>query len=153
MIIKRTTPLLLLILLLTPLVSGCGNQTGHAGDHSYRLAPLVQMPPEVQEAPSTVREAYQFAVYNQHVLEALPCYCGCGAMGHVSNYSCYVQEGEQTAGDAREIVYDNHALGCTICVDITQDAMRLLDEGKSIAEIYDYVDATYSRFGPPTPLQ
>lgn len=145
---KRLLPLLALLLLLTPLISACGNQTGRAGDHSYSLAPLAQMPPDVQQAPSTVREAYQFAVHNPDVLAELPCYCGCGAMGHISNYSCYVQ-----SDDGGDIVYDNHALGCSICVDITQDAMRMLDEDKSIAEIYEYVDATYSRFGPATPLQ
>ena len=150
---KRLLPLLVLLLLLTPLASACGNQTGHAGDHTYRLAPLVQMPPAVQQAPTTVREAYQFAVYNPDVLAQLPCYCGCGAMGHVSNYSCYVQENGEAGEDTRKIVYDNHALGCSICVDITQDAMRMLDEGKPVDEIYEYVDATYSRFGPPTPLQ
>jgi hypothetical protein len=153
MMMNRVTPLLLLLLLLAPLATACGNQTGHAGDHAYRLAPLVQMPPEVQDAPSTVREAYQFAVYNQHVLEELPCYCGCGAMGHVSNYSCYVRESGEAGADGGAIAYDNHALGCTICVDITQDAMRMLDEGHSVADIYAYVDATYSRFGPPTPLR
>ncbi|NIT40909.1 MAG: hypothetical protein GTN46_05160, partial [Gammaproteobacteria bacterium] len=47
-----------------------------------------------------------------------------------------------------ELTFDNHALGCSICVDITQDAMRMLDEGNSIAEIREYVDLTYSRFGP-----
>ena len=147
---KRLFPLLILLLILAPLATACGGQTNAADEHSYHLAPLVQMPPEVQEAPSTVREAYQFAVYNQDVVKALPCYCGCGAMGHTSNYSCYVQEGGE---DARDVVFDNHALGCSICVDITQDAMRMLDEGKTVDEIYEYVDATYSRFGPATPLQ
>jgi hypothetical protein len=65
-------------------------------------------------------------------------------MGHTSNYSCYIS-GE---GDNGELTFDNHALGCSICVDITQDAMRMLDEGKSTAEIRAYVDLTYSRFGP-----
>lgn len=142
---KRLIPLLLLVLLLAPLATGCSSQSESDGTHSYRLAPLTQMSDEIQQASATVREAYQFAVYNPDVLAELPCYCGCGAMGHTSNYSCYVQDGE---GD--EIVYDNHALGCSICVDITQDAMRMLDEGKSVDEIYEYVDATYSRFGPAT---
>ena len=143
---KRLIPPLLLLLLLAPLAAGCSNQTG---DHAYQLAPLAQMPPEVQQAPATVRQAYQFAAANPDVLAQLPCYCGCGAMGHRSNYNCYVRGGDS----AGNLVYDNHALGCSICVDITQDTMRLLDEGKSVAHIYDYVDATYSRFGPATPLQ
>ena len=170
---RRRLPLLLIVTLLLPLlVSACGSQTGQNGDHAYRLAPLSQMPDVVQEAPAAVREAYRFAVYNQDTLSRLPCYCGCGAMGHTSNYSCYVQSGEgadvildghalgsnyscyvQEGAETGDIVYDTHALGCSICVDITQDAMRMLDEGKSAGEIVEYVDATYSRFGPPTPLQ
>ena len=47
-----------------------------------------------------------------------------------------------------KVEYDNHALGCSICVDITQDAMRLNKEGKSVSEIRAYVDATYSKYGP-----
>ncbi len=145
---KRLLPLLLLLAILAPLASGCSSQASAGDEHTYQMAPLHQMPAEVQNAPRTVREAYQFAVLNPDVLGALPCYCGCGAMGHISNESCYVQERQ-----ADNIVYDNHALGCQICVDITQDAMRMLDDGKSVDEIYTYVDETYSRFGPPTPLQ
>jgi hypothetical protein len=33
-------------------------------------------------------------------------------------------------------------------VDITQDAMRLLKEGKTVGEIRTYVDETYSKYGP-----
>jgi cytochrome c-type biogenesis protein CcmH/NrfF len=65
-------------------------------------------------------------------------------MGHTDNYSCYVSEVQQHG----EIIFDNHSLGCSICVDITQDTMRLLQQGKSVAEIKDYVDQTYSRYGP-----
>lgn len=144
---KRLAPLLIFVLILAPLVlTGCGNQTGANGDHAYRNAPLSQMPHEVKKAPATVRQAYQFAVYNPEVVEALPCYCGCGAMGHTSNYSCYVEGSDENG----ELIYDTHALGCQICVDITQDAMRMLDEGRSMEELAEYVDATYSAFGPPT---
>lgn len=146
---KRLILFLLILLILAPLTAGCSNQTGKNGDHAYRIAPLAQMPHDVREAPFVVREAYQFAAYNPDVVTALPCYCGCGAMGHTSNYSCYVAGRDENG----EIVYDNHALGCQICVDITQDAMRMLDEDRSMDEISDYVDATYSAFGPPTVLE
>ena len=146
---QRLIPIFLILILVAPLTAGCSTQTGNHGEHAYRLAPLAQMPDNVQQAPATVREAYQFAVLNQGVLEQLPCYCGCGAMGHISNYSCYIV-GEDENG---QLAFDSHALGCQICVDITQDAMRLLDEGQSVDEIFDYVDATYSRYGPPTTLQ
>jgi hypothetical protein len=65
-------------------------------------------------------------------------------MGHTSNYSCYVTD-ENLDGT---LAFDNHALGCSICVDITVDAMRMLEEGRSMLEIRTYVDQTYSAFGP-----
>jgi hypothetical protein len=65
-------------------------------------------------------------------------------MGHTSNYSCYVQD----VDSAGKITYDTHALGCSICVDITQDVMRLLKEKKPVAEIQTYIDDTYSKYGP-----
>ena len=144
---KRLSPILILLLLLAPFLAGC-NQTGKRGDHAYRLAPLSQMPHEVRQAPASVREAYQFAVHNEDLLRRLPCTCGCAALGHTSNYACYV------AGvDERGLpLYDNHAIDCRICVDITQDAMRLLDDGHTVAQIYAHVDATYGQFGPATPL-
>ena len=46
-------------------------------------------------------------------------------------------------------VFDNHALGCSLCVDITQDARRMLDEGKSAQDIRAAIVADYSQFGPP----
>ena len=122
------------------MVTGCRG----AGKQAYDMAPMEEMPAEVHAAPKVVQEAYQFAAANQDVLEKLPCYCGCGGMGHTSNYACYVAE-ENADGSLN---YDGHALGCSICVDITRDAMRMLDDGKTIDEIYTYVDFTYSQFGP-----
>jgi hypothetical protein len=108
------------------------------------MTPSSELPAEVRGAPSAVREAYQFAGANPEVLREIPCYCGCGAMGHTSNLACYVSE----ISAAGEIRYDSHALGCSICVDITQDAMRMLRRGSSVSEIRAYVDGTYSAFGP-----
>jgi hypothetical protein len=46
------------------------------------------------------------------------------------------------------VAYDAHALGCQICVDITQDAMRMLQEGETVAQMKWYVDRNYARYGP-----
>jgi Protein of unknown function with PCYCGC motif len=108
------------------------------------LMPLERMPAEVQSAPVTVQEAYQFASANPDIMKNIPCYCGCGNIGHTSNYDCYVS-GVDGQGN---ITFDNHALGCSICVDITQDAMRMLLEGKSPQEARVYMDATYAKYGP-----
>jgi Protein of unknown function with PCYCGC motif len=100
-------------------------------------------PTDIRQAPFVVREAYAFADEHPEVLAGVPCYCGCGVIGHTSNLACYVAD-DATAGAA----YDLHALGCSICVDITLDAKRLLDDGQSVDEIRAHIDATYSRYGP-----
>ncbi len=137
---KKSMVVFGVVILIALLLAGCSS----AGSTAYTLAPMEEMPPEVQSAPDVVSEAYRFAVANPDVLTQLPCYCGCGAMGHTSNYSCYVAD-ENPDGS---LVFEEHALGCSICVDITQDAMRMLDEGKAIPEIRAYIDQTYSAFGP-----
>lgn len=134
--------LLLAALLVMNTVSACSSSTSDEV-HLYML-PMDQMPMDVQSAPVTVQEAYQFASINPDVMENIPCYCGCGNVGHTSNYDCYVS----AVDDPDTISFDNHALGCSICVDITQDVMRMLREGQSPQEARAYVDATYSKFGP-----
>ena len=109
----------------------------------YELAPISALPPEVRQAPVSVQESYRFAIANPDILEQIPCYCGCGAIGHQDNYMCYVAE----VNSDGTIVVDNHALGCSLCVDITRDTMRLLDEGQSVPEIREYIDNTYSKYG------
>ena len=47
-----------------------------------------------------------------------------------------------------EKAFDGHALGCSICVDITQDVMWLMDTGRPINEIQEFIDKKYSAFGP-----
>lgn len=109
-----------------------------------QMMSMDQLPAEVQSAPVTVQEAYQFASINPDLMKDIPCYCGCGDIGHTSNYDCYVS-GMDAQGN---IKFDNHSLGCSICVDITQDVMRMLQDGKTPAEARAYVDATYAKYGP-----
>ena len=135
-------PLLILSLVFSGFLSSC---TTPDAVHSFPMAPMEGMPAEVQSAPVTVQQAYQFAVANPDVMHELPCYCGCGPIGHTSNYACYVAE-QNSDGSVK--TFDNHALGCSICVDITQDAMRLLKDGKTVPEIRAYVDQTYAKYGP-----
>jgi len=136
---QRARPSLLLGLSLVPVLllgvslGGCTPAQGMEG-----------MPAEVEAAPTVVREAYIFAAAHPEVLTQIPCYCGCGAIGHTSNYACYVSDVDADG----PITYDLHALGCSICVDITRDAMRMLDNGLSVAQIRAQIDATYSAFGP-----
>ncbi len=90
-----------------------------------------------------VQLAYQFAIANASIMKQIPCYCGCGKIGHTSNFACYAS-GVDADG---KVIFDTHALGCSICVDITQDTIRLLKEGKTVQEVKTYVDQTYAKYG------
>jgi hypothetical protein len=136
---------LILMLLATSVLSACSSNPSSTTDTGgLAMASMSGMPEEVKSAPTTVQQAYQFNVANPEVMKQIPCYCGCGKMGHTSNYSCYVQG----VDDQGAITYDTHALGCSICVDITQDTMRMLRQGKTVAEIKASVDQTYAKYGP-----
>ena len=136
--------LIVMVFVLPAILAACKGQTVSNSDNALAIAPMAGMPAEVKAAPTTVQQAYQFAVANPEVMKQIPCYCGCGKIGHTSSYSCYVQE----VDDKGTITYDTHALGCSICVDITLDTMRLLRQGKTVAEIKTFVDQTYSQYGP-----
>jgi hypothetical protein len=124
------------------LSAGCASQG--TSTPTLPMADMAQMSAEVQAAPVTVQQAYQFAVANPEITQQLPCYCGCGGLGHTSNYDCYVSG---MSGDGK-VVFDSHALGCSICVDITQDTMRLLRQGKDVPAIRVFLEQSYSRYGP-----
>jgi hypothetical protein len=136
---KYLAGLLLLMMLAVLALSACGRDSDAASHAS-------QLPHFVQDTPPRVQTAYQFAIDHSDELAKYPCYCGCGAMGHTSNLSCYIRERAEDG----TITFDNHATGCGICVDITQDVIRLRGEGMSSPDIRAYVDAQYGAFGPST---
>ncbi len=141
---KKTLVSIVALLVLILLVSaGCNNDQSSKVD--IKLAPLSDMPNKVRQASSSVQKAYQFNIANPEIMQEIPCYCGCGAVGHHSNFNCYAKFNADGS-----MSFDSHALGCSICVDITLDTIRLIEQGKDIAEIQAYVDSQYSRYGPPT---
>lgn len=134
---NRIFSFVLLMAILAPLLS----TTACASTNELKMAPASSLPTHIHNSPTRVREAYQFAIANPDALKNVPCYCGCGAIGHTSNYACYFNEAKRT--------FDDHALGCSVCVDIAQDVMKLTRAGKSPPEIRAAIVATYSQFGPP----
>lgn len=133
----------IVVVLISTTISACSTQKQPTASDLHMMS-MDQMPAEVQAAPVTVQTAYQFAAANPDIMKNIPCYCGCGNVGHTSNYNCYVSN----VDDKGNIRWDSHALGCSICVDITQDVMRMLKDGKSLQDARAYVDATYSKYGP-----
>ena len=132
--------LCVLVGLLALVLSACAAQTS---------PPMLQksaLPAFLKDAAPRVREAYEYAIAHPKELENYPCYCGCGKMGHKSNLSCYIKS---VTADGT-ITFDNHASGCGLCVDITQDAIRLKNEGQTPLQIRRYIDSQYSSYGPST---
>jgi len=129
-------------------VAGCSKNVSPASGDSpaapMAIVHAADLPIEVQHAPLVVQEAYRYAVANPEMLKQVGCYCGCGGIGHTSDYSCFVA-GHDSSGAT---VYDGHALGCSICVDIARDVMRLDAEGRDNGAIRAYIDAEYSKYGP-----
>lgn len=114
--------------------------------HAHLMAPLDGMPEMVRTADARTQEAYRFATANPDAAREAPCYCGCVGLGHTSSYDCYV-----TAATTDGVLeYDMHAANCTVCVDITHDQMRLMDNGDSPDAIRAFLVQNYSQYGPPT---
>ncbi len=139
---KRLFFLLAVLIIGSFLLAAC--TTGGQPSSKVKLAPVSALPKQMQDAPSAVRTAYRFAAANPDALKNVPCYCGCGAIGHKSNLACYIKD----LGADGKPVFDDHALGCSICVDIATDVMKMTGEGKSPADIRQQIVATFSKFGP-----
>lgn len=142
---KQLVSILALFGFVTPLflISACGSNAMPVAVH---LADTSTLPAAMQNAPARVREAYQFAAANPDAAKNVPCYCGCGALGHRNIYDCYIKD----ASASGKIIFDEHALGCDICVDITQDVMRMTREGRSPTQIRRAIMDAYTQFGSPT---
>jgi hypothetical protein len=138
---KLLLSLALGLLLLFSSACASPNAGGRVRLSAVRLAPLPNMPDYVQDSPVDVQEAYQFAAANPDLVKQFPCYCGCNSLGHTSNYECYLN---------RQGEFDNHAAFCQVCIDITQDVMRMSSENKEIAEMRSFIVNKYSQYGPST---
>lgn len=140
---KRWVLLLAAIITLAFLLAACSGLTDQSGSAQKAVTPPLDVQAEILKAPSNVQAAYQFAITNPDALKNVPCYCGCGAVGHTSNYSCYVKEIKSSG----EVVYDPHALYCYLCVQINEVTQKLTKEGKTLTEIRATIDETFSQYG------
>ena len=111
------------------------------------MASESKLPTFLHNSNINTRDAYRFAITHHHDLENYPCTCGCKYMGHMSNADCYIKT---TAPDGSVTSFDNHASACNVCVDITLDVMRMMDEGHKPIDIRAYIDKTYGKYGPST---
>ena len=104
----RGTTLFIVVLVILIIVAACSPaSTAPPDGTSVELAPPSALSPELRRLSPEVQEAYRFALANRDSLERIPCCCGCGTIGHMSTYMCYIRP--ESAGG--EVVFDHHGAG------------------------------------------
>lgn len=107
---------------------------------------VPMFPAWLQAMGPRVRQAYVQAVAHREELRYIPCYCGCGGMGHAAVVDCHVAS---VAADG-SITYERHASACEICLDLALDASTMLEQGVSLAEVRSMIETQYAQYGPST---
>jgi hypothetical protein len=84
-------------LLLTAggLAAACVGSSSRPGDALaalYANPAKNEWPSEFLQLPAETQAMYRYAAVNEPTLKWFPCYCGCVASGHRSNFDCYVRE-------------------------------------------------------------
>ena len=108
----------------------------------YVATDLPLLPAGAPSAPrplSVVKAAYEFAGRHPEVIGYVPCFCGCERGGHKSNESCFVA-GRRNG----TITWDNHGIGCEICLDVATETMQMHNAGASIAQIRQLIEKKYA---------
>lgn len=87
-------------------------------------------------------EGYRIATQIPHVLEAMPCYCGCGLQsGHRHLKDCFIKPDGS---------FDDHGSGCSLCDREAIDVKKWLDQNVPIKEIRARIDEKYKKYGSAT---
>lgn len=89
-------------------------------------------------ATAEVAKAYRIAYKNpQNVLSKVKCYCGClKNQVHKNNRDCFINDDGS---------FDLMGLNCGLCVKTALISKQMLDEGKSVQEISDFVDSKFGK--------
>jgi hypothetical protein len=99
-----------------------------------------------------MRATYEFAARHPEVMNYIPCFCGCERGGHKDNHDCFV-----AARDANKkvTVWEPHAVGCEVCVDVAYEALTMHTAGAKVADIRDAIEKKYAGHNgghTPTPM-
>ncbi len=87
-------------------------------------------------------DGYRIATQIPHVLEAMPCYCGCGVQsGHRHLKDCFIKPDGS---------FDDHGSGCVLCDREAIDVKKWLDQNVPIKEIRARIDEKYKKYGSAT---
>ncbi|MHB1006022.1 MAG: PCYCGC motif-containing (lipo)protein [Chloroflexota bacterium] len=81
-------------LVIAPAATSCGQSASlvSTGNDKPAANASTALPAFLDDAPTTVREAYEYARANPTTLSQVPCFCGCEAAGHRNVLDCFVKE-------------------------------------------------------------
>lgn len=146
-------------LLIMALLTGCSSQDESQeaaqqhhhtanGDLQEVTSSITQLPRFLEQSDEKIAQVYSLAANHQELLAYMPCYCGCGeSAGHQHNLHCFIHE----IKDDGQVVWDDHATRCGVCLEIAYVASQLEDQGKSVTEIRTLIDEAYKEgFAAPT---
>lgn len=120
-----------------------------SGDLQETTDSVKQLPTFLDSQPEDIRLVYEVAGQATDILEWIPCYCGCGeSAGHRSNLNCFIAEKR----DDGSVVWDDHGTRCQVCLEIAVESVQMYQQGKSLKEIRQAIDAKYEEgYATPTP--
>ncbi len=115
--------------------------------------PLIELGGYAPPRPMDIlKDAHIFTADHPEVASYIPCYCGCGSMGHKNNADCFV--GGRDA-EGRVTAWVPHGAACAVCIDIAVESMRMRNSGASVSAIRTQVQNEYRPHFPtsetPTP--
>lgn len=130
-------------------------------DEQVEPVAVVMPPPDAPTPPypfipnmaprpaDVITEVYEFAGRRPDILEFVPCFCGCESAGHRANAHCFVRSRN---ADGSVAAWEEHGLGCAVCVDVARDSMQLAASGASVADVRTAIESKYApRFPRITP--
>lgn len=119
------------------------------GDLQEATASVKELPAFLKDKSETMQLIYQAAVVHNDLLEWIPCYCGCAeSAAHQHNGNCFYHEIRPDG----VVIWDDHGTRCITCLDIAAYSISMLQEGKSVSEIRDWIDDNYDKgYADPTP--
>lgn len=156
--------LMLVLLAMTLVVAACGEKADSDkkehelalgeqqqlpnGDLQEVTASATELPAFMDDKPEDMRLIYQVAGSATEILDYMPCYCGCGeSIGHGSNKNCFIDEIREDGS----VVWDDHGTRCLVCLEIAVQSVKLTQDGKSLKEVREFIDATYKEgYAEPT---
>lgn len=94
--------------------------------------------PDYAYRTASVTQGYVASLEIESLFEQIPCYCGCGGIGHMSLLHCF----HNGYG-----VFSQHAAGCNVCVDEALTLWNMHNDGASILEIRNTIDDYYTSRG------